>query len=149
MESDPHLRAGLLVEQLARAYRVGVKLATMFVSALSTSALAPGLTPWFPAVDGNALVIVDTNVAQAVEQLRGPGVGTYESCAHWIREHARAIDLRRYDLELPRFSPRLVQQALYAFCSKSNRLAQGTHCTLDARRCGACVPSLCPFVDVT
>ena len=39
--------------------RVGRKLATMFVSALSTPALAPGLTPWFPDIDGNELVVVD------------------------------------------------------------------------------------------
>jgi hypothetical protein len=52
-------------------HRVGRKLATMFVSALSTPALAPGLTPWFPEIDGNELVVVDTNVARAVRSSRG------------------------------------------------------------------------------
>ena len=51
-EASPTKRAALLVERFARVHRVGRKLATMFVSALSTPALAPGLTPWFPAIDG-------------------------------------------------------------------------------------------------
>ena len=61
-EPSPTKRATLLVERFSRVHRVGRKLATMFVSALSTPALAPGLTPWFPMVDGNDLVVIDTNV---------------------------------------------------------------------------------------
>lgn len=145
-ESDPQARAVRLVEHFAHVYRVGVKLATMFVSAMSTPALAPGLTPWFPAVDGNALVVVDTNVARAVDNLRGRGtLGTYEARADWIREQARTLDLRQFASNVPRYSPRLVQQALYSFCSKSNRHANGNDCPVDKWPCRQCVPSLCPF----
>lgn len=146
VEPDPQQRAARLVEHFAQIYRVGVKLATMFVSALSTPALAPGLTPWFPSVDGNSLVVVDTNVARAVDRLRGPTASTtYEARSEWVRQQARSIDLRDFDPSLPSYSPRLVQQALYAFCSKSNRRAQGSDCAVDKPGCEGCVPVLCPF----
>jgi len=46
----------------------------------STPALAPGLTPLFPDINGNVLVVVDTNVARAVDALRKPGAPkTYEA----------------------------------------------------------------------
>lgn len=145
-ESAPTERASLLVEQFARVERVGRKLATMFVSALSTPALAPGLTPWFPLVDGNELVVIDTNVARAADALREPGARrTYEARARWIREQAAAIDLRELRTDLPRYSPRLVQQALYTFCSRSNRVAQGDPCATGAVPCPGCAQSLCPF----
>ena len=145
-EALPTKRAALLVERFARVHRVGRKLATMIVSALSTPALAPGLTPWFPDIDGNDLVVVDTNVARAVDALREPGAPrTYDARARWIREQATRLDLREFRPDLPSYSPRLVQQALYAFCSKSNRTAQRDPCAERTSPCGACAPAICPF----
>ncbi|MBI2944152.1 MAG: hypothetical protein HYY25_08120 [Candidatus Wallbacteria bacterium] len=136
-------RAQLLVQRFLLVFRVGRKLATMFVSALATPALAPGLTPWFPDVDGNELVVVDTNVAQAVDRPRGPRARrTNAARASWIRSQAKLIDLRQFQEGLPRFSPRLVQQALYHFRSKSNRKAHGDPC---AKTCSCGVPRICPF----
>jgi len=144
--TDPQKRADLLVEQFARIHRVGRKLATMFVSALSTPALAPGLTPWFPEVDGNALVVIDTNVARAVDALRDPGAAkTYDARASWVCNQAGTLDLRQFGSHLPPYSPRLVQQALYSFCSKSNRTTNDDECALSERHCSACVTSICPF----
>lgn len=121
VEPSPAKRASVLVECFSKVHRVGRKLATMFVSALSTPALAPGLTPWFPDIDGNQLVVVDTNVARAVDALREPGAPTtYDAREHWLRQQAARVDLREYRPDLQAYSPRLVQQALYAFCSKSN-----------------------------
>jgi hypothetical protein len=146
-EQVPTKRAGLLVERFARVHRVGQKLATMFVSAVSTPALAPGLTPWFPDIDGNDLVVVDTNVARAVDALREPGAKkTYDARERWIREQAAQLDLREFRSNLPSYSPRLVQQALYAFCSKSNRVVRGDACAQRTAPCGACTPTLCPFL---
>ena len=140
------MRATLLVEQFARIHRVGRKLATMFVSAVSTPSLAPGLTPWFPDIDGNALVVVDTNVARAVDALRDPRAPkTYDARERWVREQAAHIDLRDLRSDLPSFSPRLVQQALYAYCSKSNRTSRGDKCHNRNSPCTACAPALCPF----
>jgi len=145
-EASPTKRAGLLVARFAAVHRVGRKLATMFVSALSTPALAPGLTPWFPKIDGNELVVVDTNVARAVDALRAPGAAkTYDARANWVCEQAAKIDLRVFQPDLPAYSPRLVQEALYNFCSKSNRVARGDGCVDRTIPCMACAPRLCPF----
>jgi hypothetical protein len=149
-ELTPTKRAAILVERFAAVNRVGRKLATMFVSALSTPALAPGLTPWFPDIDGNELVVVDTNVARAIDTLRLRGAGkSYEARERWVREQAKRIDLRRFHPEVPQYSPRLVQQALYAFCSKSNRVALGDECASAETPCGSCAAVLCPFAAAT
>jgi hypothetical protein len=147
-EASPNERARQLVERFARVHRVGRKLATMFVSALSTPALAPGLTPWFPDIDGNELVVVDTNVARAVDTLRPPGAPkTYDARERWVLDQAALIDLRRFRSDLPSYSPRLVQQSLYAFCSKSNRIDRGDTCAEHATSCAGCAPALCPFAS--
>jgi len=145
-EGSPTKRAAILVSRFAQIHRVGRKLATMFVSALSAPTLAPGLTPWFPDIDGNALVVVDTNIARAVDALRKPGAPkTYEAREAWVREQAALLDLRAFNPSLPRYSPRLVQEALYAFCSRSNRLAHGDICATRSTPCPDCAPMLCPF----
>lgn len=145
-ESSPTRRADLLVQRFAEVHRVGRKLATLFVSALSTPGLAPGLTPWFPAVDGNELVVLDTNVARAVDALRGPRAPNgYETRVRWVREQAEGINLQEFNSDLPSYSPRLVQEALYAFCSKSNRIARGDNCSRRDGPCDKCVQAVCPF----
>jgi len=147
-ELSPTKRAALLVDRFTDIHRVGRKLATMFVSALSTPALAPGLTPWFPAVDGSELVVVDTNVARAVDALRAPGAPrTYDARDRWVREQASLLNLRDFRSDVPRYSPRLVQQSLYAFCSKSNRVAHGDACAGRTAPCDRCVAALCPFQE--
>jgi hypothetical protein len=146
--SSPTERATLLVGRFAQIHRVGRKIATMFVSALSTPALAPGYTPWFPDIDGNDLVVVDTNVARAVDVLREPGAArTYDARERWVRDQAKQMDLRQVRPDLPSYSPRLVQEALYAFCSTSNRVARGDNCAALAAPCSECAPELCPFVS--
>jgi len=149
-DPSPMERANILVKRFGQVHRVGRKLATMIVSALSTPALAPGLTPWFPEIDGNALVVVDTNVARAVDVLRGQcGTNTYSARSQWVREQAVRIDLRTFRADLPSYSPRLIQEALYAFCSKSNRNARGDSCIDLTEPCSGCAPSLCPFASGT
>jgi hypothetical protein len=113
-EPSPTKRAVLLVEQFAAVHRVGRKLATMFVSALSTPALSPGLTPWFPEIDGNELVVVDTNVARAVDALRAPGAAkTYDARERWVREQAAKLNLRAFQPDMPA-CPELIDPALVA-----------------------------------
>ncbi len=144
-ERNPTARAAMLVDRLSQVHRVGRKLATMFVSALTTPALASGLTPWHPDVNGHELVVIDTNVARAVDTLHSRARRTYDARARWIAAQARAIDLRVYREDLPAYSPRLVQQALYRFCSKSNRVAWGSACATTGGACSECAPTLCPF----
>jgi hypothetical protein len=147
-ELDPQIRADLLVEVFSRVFRVGRKLATMFVSALSNPTLAPGLTPWFPAVDGSRLLVIDTNVAQVVDALRGPRAKPgNDGRTRWLLAQATKVDLREFREDLPNYSPRLVQQAMYLFRSKSNRAARGDPCALGSHGddCLGCVPVVCPF----
>jgi hypothetical protein len=147
MERSPTRRAAILVDRFAAVHRVGRKLATMFVSALATPVLAPGLTPWYPEIDGNDLVVVDTNVARAADALRAPGEAkTYDAREQWLRERAAMIDLQVFGPDLPAYSPRFVQDALYTFCSKSNRIARGDSCAGRSVPCAVCAPTLCPFV---
>jgi hypothetical protein len=143
---SPTTRASLLVGRLSQVHRVGRKLATLFVSVLSTPALYPDLSPWFPDIDGNDLVVVDTNVARAVDCLAGSSrARTYESREAWVRQQALRLNLSTFDPRIPSYSPRMLQQALYAFCSRSNRVALGDPCASARAGCGTCVPRVCPF----
>ena len=144
-EVSPTSRGALLVEHLRGVHRIGEKLATMFVSALSTPALAPGLTPWFPLIDGNELLVIDTNVARAVDALGCPEK-SYRERAAWLRSLANRIDLSDFHRDVPRRSPRLVQQALFTFCSRSNRTSRVDPCSARATACDGCSPALCPFM---
>lgn len=147
---SPSERATLLVEHLSQVHRVGEKLATMFVSLLSTPKLSPGPVPWFPEVDGNEMVVVDTNVARAVDHLRGgQGARTYEAREAWLRAASRDLDLSEIQSDLPRYSPRLVQEAIYAFTSRSNRIAAHDPCTARLASCPDCAAPICPFVQRT
>lgn len=144
----PLQRAEALVEALTRIHRMGEKLATMYVTALSTPALFGDCSPWYPGVDGNELVVVDTNVAGAIDLLRAPGEArTYKARALWLRERASELDLRSFNDVVPSYSPRLLQQAIYSFCSRSNRTAAGDPCALSQDHCSTCAPSLCPFAS--
>lgn len=145
---DAAAAADRMIVHLAHVHRIGTKLATMYVSALSTPALAPGLAPWWPRVDGNHLVVVDANVGRVIDLLRPRGPRTYAARAAWFRDVATRIDLRKIRRDWPRCSPRLVQQAVYVFRSQSNRTAAGDGCSGTAR-CHAGVPELCPFPHVT
>jgi hypothetical protein len=140
--------ADRMVAHLAQIHRIGTKLATMYVSALSTPALAPGLAPWWPRVNGNHLVVVDANVGRVVDLLRPSGPRTYAARSAWFRGAAARIDLRSFRRDWPQCSPRLVQQAVYVFRSQSNRRAAGDACSGTAR-CHAGVPELCPFPHAT
>ena len=141
---SPARAADRVVVELSKLHRIGVKLATMIVSALSVPAIAPGLTPWWPKLDGNHLVVVDANVARVIDALRAPGARTHDAYASWFRWHAVQIDLRAVRADWPRTSPRLVQQAVYWFRSRSNRAAIDDNC-VKSGPCGTCVVSVCPF----
>lgn len=145
-EASPTVRAALLVEQFESFYRVGRKIATLFVSTLSTPVLAPGFTPWFPDIDGNEFVVVDTNVARAVDMLR-------EKRGDQDLRRARTVDARtgqpcrpaRVPFRSARVLAQGVQQALYALCSRSNRLEHRDPCSQNVTFCEDCSPLLCPF----
>jgi hypothetical protein len=130
-----------------RARLLAARLAAMYVSALSVPELTPGFAPWRPEIDGSRLVVVDANVGRVIDHLRrGRGARTYERRAAWLIAIADQIDLRRLRRDLPARSPRLVQQALYAFRSRSNRAHGADPCA--ARPCRTCPSRVCPFAEV-
>lgn len=142
--SSPTERAHVLVERLATIHRIGRKLAAMYVSSLSVPEMTPGLAPWSPEIDGSRLVVVDANVGRVIDHLRGGrGPRTYERMASWLIAVADQIDLRQLRRGLPARSPRLVQQALYVFRSRSNRLAREDPC--GRQPCRQCPSRACPF----
>lgn len=143
VENDPHRRARRLVERLSMIYRIGTKLASMFVTAMSVEELGHG-APWRPEIDGSRVVVVDANVRRAIRNWRSNrGVQTYEALARWLLAAADHIDLSSLRHELPRRSPRLVQQAIYVFGSRSNRVALRDRCA--TRPCTDCPSRVCPF----
>ncbi len=143
-ERDPHARAAEMIVRVATIYRIGVKLASMFVSALSVPELGIGVSAWSPELDGSCVVVVDANVGHAIRWWRRErGADTYAARARWFVAAAREINLTRLRAGLPRASPRFVQQAVYLFRSRSNRIAHGDACA--ASPCTACPSSLCPF----
>jgi hypothetical protein len=140
---DPHARARRLVERVATLYRIGVKLASMFVTALSVPELGYRAA-WAPEVNGSRIVVVDANVGRAIGMWRTDrGPSTYAALEQWLVSAADRVDLSRMRAGLPRHSPRLVQQAVYVFRSRSNRAALGDACA--TKPCASCPSRVCPF----
>jgi hypothetical protein len=145
-DHDAHARAAGMIERVAAIYRIGVKLASMFVTALSVPELGIGVAAWAPDLNGSRIIVVDANVGHAIRVWRrGRGANTYATNARWFASAANEIDLSRLRVGLPRSSPRFVQQAVYLFRSRFNRAAHGDPCA--AAPCAACPSSLCPFGD--
>jgi hypothetical protein len=140
---DPRGRARAFARALTAIHRIGPKLASMFVSALSVDELHPGFAPLAPEIDGRELVVVDTNVRRVLQAISPSYPSSYDAQVEHLLALARAIDLRKFRCELPRYSPRLVQQALYVFRSESNRRTVADPCA--ASPCASCPSALCPF----
>ena len=139
----PHRRATWVAAQLATIHRIGRKLASMYVSALCTDELTPGFAPWSPQLNGSDIVVVDANVMRVVEGLSRRHVRNYDDFTHWLYETSDQIDLSTLRAGLPVRSPRLIQQALYVFRSRSNRSASSDKCV--GAPCAECPSVLCPF----
>ena len=142
-EHEPSRRARSLVVQLTAIHRIGPKLASMYVSALSVDELNPGFAPWSPEVDGREIVVVDTNVQRVLDRLAPSSATGYQARAARLIDLAAEIDLRRHHRHLPAYSPRFVQQALYAFRSRSNRVQHDDPCSIGS--CTGCPSETCPF----
>jgi hypothetical protein len=91
------------------------------------------------------MVVVDTNVIRTILSIRGEGQKTYRHLSAWLLAVAKVVNLNEMRSDLPKYSPRLIQQALYVFRSKSNRTAHGDRCA--QRRCDDCPSKVCPFVE--
>lgn len=145
---DPQQRAEALLRSLSRAWRVSDKIASMFLSALSTPDLASGPTPWADGIDWTQFVVIDSNVDLYLKSIGYRGSKSYDARRAFVRALAQRIDLRRLRRGLIAFNPRLVQQAMYLFMSSTNRKAAARDCLhIGQRACRRCPHDLrvrCP-----
>ncbi|MCC6875746.1 MAG: hypothetical protein IT378_15675 [Sandaracinaceae bacterium] len=135
--ADPLERAKLLERRLSQAWRVDVKIASMFLSAVCNPDLSPGISPWSDGVDWSHFVVIDSNVDLFLRRTGYEGPWTYEARRALVQRIARRVDLSAYKSHLHPCNPRLVQQAIYLFTSVSNRRAAANDCS-HADACGAC-----------
>jgi hypothetical protein len=141
-------RAAALESALGSAWRVSEKIASMFLSAVTNPDLSPGATvPWAARVDWTRFVVIDSNVDLFLASIGYRGLGTYAARRAFVRAAAARVDLRRFDRRLRPFNPRIVQQAMYLFMSRTNRLALAADCAhvgaSACRRCPAALSSRC------
>jgi hypothetical protein len=146
---DPLERAMQLESVLSQAWRVSHKIAAMFLSAVTNRALAGDLAPWSDGVDAEYFVVIDSNVDLALAALGYTGPKTYFARREFVTALATHIRLDRMRAGLPSSSPRLVQQALYLFMSKSNRRANSRDChhggPASCARCPIELSAICPL----
>lgn len=121
-------RARALEAALSSSWRVNSKIACMFLSALSNPDLAPGMTPWMPGVEWRHFIVIDSNVDLFLRAVGYDGPMTYEARRGFLRALSSEIDLRSYSRRLHSDNPRIIQQALFAFMSASNRRASPRDC---------------------
>lgn len=145
---DPLERARALERALSRAWRVNVKIASMFLSAISNPDLSPGISPWAEGLDWTHYVVVDSNVDLFLEQTGYQGPWTYEARRAFMQRLARRVELATMRRGLRPYNPRLVQQAVYMFMSASNRRVSLSDCSHAApkicRVCPRVTRRLCP-----
>lgn len=148
---DPQARARFLEAALMRVWRVNRKIAAMFLSALCNPDLGPPRAPWREGVDWTPFVVIDSNTDLFLASVGYTGPGTYDARLEFIRELSRRIDLSRLDRGLHAFNPRIVQQALYTFMSRSNRRNASVDCSRRSGACSRCpalLASRCPVASV-
>jgi hypothetical protein len=144
---SPKERAGRLVQRLATVHRVGQKLASLYVTILCTPELQPGFSPWSPECDGSNTLVLDTNVLQVARAILSlSGNASYSAVQAAFLRVAMEIDLKELSRKLPNKSPRLVQQAVYVFRSRSNRIAMADACARAG--CHSCPSDMCPFSKI-
>lgn len=121
--ADPLEAARWLEEALSTAWRISSKIACMFLSLLTAPDLSRVAPPWGGgSIDWRHFVVIDSNVDLALRSLGYAGsMSSYEARRSFLRALAERVDLSRLDGSLSPNNPRLIQQALYLFMSKSNR----------------------------
>jgi hypothetical protein len=139
----PARRATALEESITRSWRVSEKIAAMFLSAVTNKALSGDLAPWTDGIDTGHFVVVDSNVDLFLKVIGYSGPMTYRARREFVQRLARRVPLNHYYAGLESYNPRIVQQALYMFMSKSNRLGSELDCSHDGpARCTGCPMTL-------
>jgi hypothetical protein len=141
-DPDPLLRAQELERRLSDAWRVNRKIASMFLSLVSTPDIGLAAPPWIQGIDWTWYVVVDSNVDLFLASVGYEGPMTYDARREHVRRLAARIDLSDLRRDLVPYNPRLVQQALFMFAGQSNRRAAVADCSKRAGACDTCTPSV-------
>jgi hypothetical protein len=146
--SDPKQRALGLEAALMNAWRINRKIAAMFLSGMTNPDLSAIPGPWSEGVDWTEYIVIDSNTDQYLATIGYRGSGTYDARHQFITRIAHDIDLSSERPGLHAFNPRVVQQAMYMFMSRSNRRSASGDCW-HAARCRLCLTALrerCPVL---
>jgi hypothetical protein len=142
--TEPIERAILLEQALSRSWRVSEKIAAMYLSALTVPGLS-GRRPIWSGVDYNRYVVIDSNTDLFLAAIGYGGAKTYAARREFIV--GLTVKLARADAPLASLGPRIVQQAMYTFMSRTNRRANTGDCMHRPWACGRCprgLRTLCP-----
>jgi hypothetical protein len=134
---DEHERSLALERELSATWRVSQKISAMFLSLLTNPDLDPE-APWQTGLDWSYFVVVDSNVDLFLKSIGYRGGGSYDDRRHFLQSLAREIDLQIFRPNLHSYNPRLVQQAVYLFMSRTNRRAMTTDCAYVTGACERC-----------
>ena len=121
--SDLHERAMLLEQALSKAWRISHKIAAMYLSILTVPNLGLDIAPWSHGIDWRHFVVIDGNVDAFLNNIKYSGSHTYAARRAFVQKLAKGVNLSTYNPALVDYNPRLVQQAMYIYMSKSNRMA--------------------------
>lgn len=144
---NPMVAALELERVVSQTWRVASKIAAMFLSLVTAPGMGFRTVPWATGIDWTYYVVIDRNVDLFLESIGYSGSGTYEARRETVLALARQIDVSELCPGLPPFHPRLVQQAMFCFMSKSNRRLAAGDCSHHGKSCGGCAQSLrerCP-----
>jgi hypothetical protein len=143
----PTERAHHLESSLMRVWRVNRKIAAMFLSAVSNPELGMPDVPWSQGIDWKQYVVIDSNTDLFLAAIGYAGPGTYEARHRFIAALSKQVHLDEMKPGLTRYNPRVVQQAMYVFMSRSNRSRSAVDCWAEPQECERCVTDLrgmCP-----
>lgn len=148
-DGGPTAAAERIEEVLQSAWRVSDKIAAMYLSMLTNSALSPGHdAPWAEGVDATKFVVIDSNVDLFLKAIDYPGPWTYQRRREFIEAISERISLDEFDERLDAYNPRIVQQAMYLFMSESNRRSLARDCSMEpsppCSDCDAAIKTICP-----
>lgn len=145
---DPLSRSIWLENCLCKVWRLSKKLANLILSAVSNPALTPGIHPWQEGLAWDYFVVLDRHAINGLRDLGAPISSSYETNRTFLFSLAGQIDLKRFHSKLDTYNPRIVQQALYRFRSKANRLVTPPDCCCQGgascKHCPASLQQACP-----
>ncbi len=146
---DRRARGALLLQRVRQVWRIDVKIASMFLAALTNPDLGGPRPPWAAEIEFTDFIVIDSNVDRFLGLLGVAARGaSYDARRRVVLRVAERTPLDEMKPGLRPFNPRLVQQAMYVFMNASNRQATPTDCMhageAACRTCDRALVRFCP-----